>query len=219
MSTTASIKYQYADGSNNTIRRTGVTYPNGRQVSYLYNGPDDRLSRVTAIANSPLGQGMRSYWRLDENVTSGGRLDSLGNNNLIDGGNNVGSASGLFGGKAAQFVAANSAVLAATTFNGLSYNGQTSFTTAGWIKFNSVSGTVGIWGKGNAGNANYTPQANRPTRIFPRKTLCFSVRMEFYRAQKVFTRLHKKIREFTLYERSRFAQRRRTIRSLSGDSS
>ena len=38
------------------------------------------------------------------------------------------------------------------------YDGQTSFTTAGWIKFNSVSGSIGIWGKGNSGNASYTQQ-------------------------------------------------------------
>ena len=49
MPVTGTVSYQYADG---------------RQVSYLYNGIDDKLSRVTVIANSPLGQGMRSNWRL-----------------------------------------------------------------------------------------------------------------------------------------------------------
>ncbi len=108
---------------------------------------------MTAIANSPLGQGMRSYWRLDENVTNGARFDSIGTNNLTDMNINVGSASGLFGGKAAQFVASDGAFLKPTLANG-----QTSFTAAGWIKFSSFSSLVGLWGKGNSGNASYTQQ-------------------------------------------------------------
>ncbi len=55
---TPKIEYAYAPGSddvgrtNNTIRRTGVTYPNGRELGYDYGSPgdkNDRLSRVEAI--------------------------------------------------------------------------------------------------------------------------------------------------------------------------
>ena len=67
------VSYQYADGSANTIRRTGMTYPDGRQVNFLYNGIDDKLSRVTAIVNSPLGQGLRSFWRLRKARRAGSR--------------------------------------------------------------------------------------------------------------------------------------------------
>ena len=32
--TTPQVQYSYADGSSNTIRITGMTYPNGRNVVY-----------------------------------------------------------------------------------------------------------------------------------------------------------------------------------------
>ena len=41
MSVSGTIGYRYADGSDNSIRRTGITYPNGRQIGYLYNAPAD----------------------------------------------------------------------------------------------------------------------------------------------------------------------------------
>jgi hypothetical protein len=45
----------YADGSANAIRRTSVTYPNGRVVNYLYNtGDDDGLNRRVSQSTTPL---------------------------------------------------------------------------------------------------------------------------------------------------------------------
>jgi YD repeat-containing protein len=56
-----SVDYSYADGSAGTIRPTGVTYPNGRVLSYGYNaGLDDALNRVSFLADSsplPPGEG------------------------------------------------------------------------------------------------------------------------------------------------------------------
>ena len=57
-STSPSVQYSYADGSANTVRRTGIVYPNGRVLNYVYNsGDDDNLSRVSSIGDdsfSPL---------------------------------------------------------------------------------------------------------------------------------------------------------------------
>jgi RHS repeat-associated protein len=48
--TSVKVQYAYANGAANTIRRTGVTYPNGRTVNYLYNsGDDNALSRVSSF--------------------------------------------------------------------------------------------------------------------------------------------------------------------------
>ena len=47
-STSPSVQYTYADGSANTVRRTGIIYPNGRTLNFIYNsGDDDSLSRMT----------------------------------------------------------------------------------------------------------------------------------------------------------------------------
>ena len=44
--TSLNVQYSYADGSGNTIRLTGITYPNQRQISLVYHLPaDDVLSR------------------------------------------------------------------------------------------------------------------------------------------------------------------------------
>ena len=57
-STSPSVQYSYADGSANTVRRTGIVYPNGRVLNYVYNsGDDDNLSRMSSIGDdsfSPL---------------------------------------------------------------------------------------------------------------------------------------------------------------------
>jgi len=45
------VGYAYTDGSGNTLRRTSVTYPNGRQVSYVYGDSlsiDDLINRISA---------------------------------------------------------------------------------------------------------------------------------------------------------------------------
>ena len=43
------MNYGYADGTANTIRRTSITYPNGRvlNIEYATGTEDDTLSRVT----------------------------------------------------------------------------------------------------------------------------------------------------------------------------
>ena len=52
MSTTPKVQYGYANGSANTIRPTGLMYPNGRELTYDYGtsgGIDDRSSRIASI--------------------------------------------------------------------------------------------------------------------------------------------------------------------------
>lgn len=53
--TTPKVQYSYANGSDNTIRPTAITYPNGRQIDYNYGtsgGMDDVLSRLQSIDES-----------------------------------------------------------------------------------------------------------------------------------------------------------------------
>src|SRR5437867_917025 len=52
--TTPEVQYGYADGSNNTIRPTSITYPNGRQITFGYGEPsglNDAASRVEKIVD------------------------------------------------------------------------------------------------------------------------------------------------------------------------
>jgi RHS repeat-associated protein len=54
-SSTPAVQYSYADGSQNTVRLTEITYPSGNGPSYEYAGPNsdgDMLSRVTQIMDS-----------------------------------------------------------------------------------------------------------------------------------------------------------------------
>jgi RHS repeat-associated protein len=49
------VQYGYADGSANTIRKTTLTYPNGRVLNYSYSdsdGMNDALSRVSSLIDS-----------------------------------------------------------------------------------------------------------------------------------------------------------------------
>lgn len=47
---TVKVQYGYADGSANTIRPESVTYPNGRELEYLYDDEAaDKLSRVRTL--------------------------------------------------------------------------------------------------------------------------------------------------------------------------
>jgi RHS repeat-associated protein len=51
-STSPKVEYAYANGSNNTIRRTQISYPDGTDIDFNYgssNGKDDMLSRVYQI--------------------------------------------------------------------------------------------------------------------------------------------------------------------------
>ena len=52
---TPKVQYGYANGSNNTIRPTSLTYPNGRVVGYEYglaNSTSDALSRIDGLTDS-----------------------------------------------------------------------------------------------------------------------------------------------------------------------
>jgi len=155
---TPKVDYVYADGSANTIRREGYVQPNGQPVEYLYDYPaGDNLSRVGSLVVGAPADGLRAFWKLDENISSGPRQDSVGNDTLTDANNNVGVGTGLFGGQAALFDAsAATALYTYPTPANLEFGNQ-DFTTAGWIQYTSfpgVGGTIGAWGNGNAGNAN-----------------------------------------------------------------
>ena len=65
-STSVSVGYQYADGSDNTIRQTGLLYPNGRLITLGYGaagGIDDALSRVASLIDSD-GTHLVDYTRI-----------------------------------------------------------------------------------------------------------------------------------------------------------
>jgi len=50
---TPKVQYGYTDGGGNTLRRTSITYPNGRVMNYLYGASlsiDDLINRVSAQA-------------------------------------------------------------------------------------------------------------------------------------------------------------------------
>lgn len=52
LATTPKVEYAYADGSANTIRPTGLTYPNGQVIFYDYGvagSTDDATSRPRSI--------------------------------------------------------------------------------------------------------------------------------------------------------------------------
>ncbi|MEX2119699.1 MAG: hypothetical protein WD847_08900 [Pirellulales bacterium] len=56
VSTTPKVQYAYADGSANHVRRTSMTYPNGRILRYEYSsGADDNLGRVSFLADDAAG--------------------------------------------------------------------------------------------------------------------------------------------------------------------
>jgi RHS repeat-associated protein len=54
-STTPKVQYSYANGSANTIRMTGMTYPSNRVLTYGYgtaNGINDACSRIESVSDS-----------------------------------------------------------------------------------------------------------------------------------------------------------------------
>ena len=54
-STTLKVQYSYANGSANTIRMTGMTYPNNRGLTYSYgtaNAMNDACSRIESVINT-----------------------------------------------------------------------------------------------------------------------------------------------------------------------
>lgn len=57
-SSTPSVQYAYADGSDNTIRPTSTTYPNGRVINLNYGtsgAMNDQLSRIGSLIDSDSG--------------------------------------------------------------------------------------------------------------------------------------------------------------------
>ncbi|MEI8381047.1 MAG: RHS repeat-associated core domain-containing protein [Planctomycetota bacterium] len=63
-STSPKVQYGYASGSANTIRSTGIAYPNGRVISYEYgtsNGINDAISRIDAVKDGSTALAQYSY--------------------------------------------------------------------------------------------------------------------------------------------------------------
>ncbi len=74
---TPKVQYEYADGSDNSIRPTAILYPNGRQLDYEYgsaNGIDDSLSRVAAIIDESSSVNLAQYQYLGSTAVV--RIDS-----------------------------------------------------------------------------------------------------------------------------------------------
>ena len=64
ISTSAQVDYSYADGSTNTVRLTGLAYPNGRVISYGYGssgGDSDQLSRIASYLDVASGITLVNY--------------------------------------------------------------------------------------------------------------------------------------------------------------
>lgn len=64
------VNYEYADGINNTIRRTAIIYPGGRTINYVYgeaDSPDDLLNRVAAITEGE--SSVATYARIGLNTS------------------------------------------------------------------------------------------------------------------------------------------------------
>jgi RHS repeat-associated protein len=68
---TPKVQYAYADGSANHVRRTSMTYPDGRVTTYDYgaaNGTDDLLSRITSLKQGTTIMAGYSYLGLDRAI-------------------------------------------------------------------------------------------------------------------------------------------------------
>ena len=64
ISTTPKVQYSYASGSGNTIRMTGMTYPNGRALTYDYGitgGMNDACSRIESVINASDSLNLATY--------------------------------------------------------------------------------------------------------------------------------------------------------------
>jgi hypothetical protein len=63
-STTPKVQYSYANGSANTIRMTGMTYPNARAATYDYgtaNAINDACSRIESVINTSDSVNLATY--------------------------------------------------------------------------------------------------------------------------------------------------------------
>ena len=71
-STTPKVGYAYADGSANTVRRTALTYPNGRVISLDYGASgsiSDALSRLDSIVDVAPSTTLASFAYLGVDTT------------------------------------------------------------------------------------------------------------------------------------------------------
>ncbi len=71
VSTTPKVQYSYANGSDNTIRPTAMTYPDGRELNYNYgtaNGIDDASSRVASLIDNDGTTHLVDYSYLGQNT-------------------------------------------------------------------------------------------------------------------------------------------------------
>ena len=63
-STTPNVQYSYTNGTGNTIRMTGMTYPSGRVLTYGYgtaNGINDACSRIESVINTTDSVNLAAY--------------------------------------------------------------------------------------------------------------------------------------------------------------
>ncbi len=69
--TSPKVQYAYATGSDNTIRPTTLTYPDGRVLNYNYGssgGTDDSLSRIASLVDNDGTTHLADYSYLGRNV-------------------------------------------------------------------------------------------------------------------------------------------------------
>jgi|GEM_PF-1994314 len=63
-STTPKVQYSYTNGTGNTIRMTGMTYPSGRGLTYAYgtaNAINDACSRIESVINTSDSVNLATY--------------------------------------------------------------------------------------------------------------------------------------------------------------
>ena len=78
---TLSVQYTYADGSNNTVRQTGIIYPNGNQLAINYSSSEaDVLSRPDALVEGGRKLCLYKYLGLSTQVKI--NYDAAGNLHL-----------------------------------------------------------------------------------------------------------------------------------------
>jgi RHS repeat-associated protein len=145
------VSYAYANGSANTIRPTGITYPNGRQLNYVYNsGNDDALSRISSIGDSSFSPlvaytylGLSSFVQADYQQP-GVRWDLVGGA--------CGAASSSSHAQSSSSSSGSAAPVSAETYAGLDQFGRVVDNL--WCKYSAPSGAVDQiqYGYDQAGN-------------------------------------------------------------------
>lgn len=96
-------------------------------------------------APSPLLNNLISYWKMDENISSGSRSDSVDGHPWGDNGNHVTNAVGIIGLAAAS----GASTMFLTNADHADFSGGVSFSIQTWVKFTSVVNNAPIiakWG-------------------------------------------------------------------------